>query len=289
MVKPLRARWLTFLMRASESRDRLPYIYAAMFVLVAWVSALFAIYKAHDSEVTHLKNAFIEQKNEDARKKIGDIQNFFKSIYESIRTIAMLPSVRKIDRYGKSLDADAKETIQQIYNNAYLNAAISEFYILPKNFDPDRFDPRTGELERPVMTFDEFISGIHKGNKTNQKDKPLAANKIGKVVLKEEEIYEYREMVKQLKELETIPKNLANIDRLNFPALVSNKVITCDNSHFSIADLQNKNDEPRKGYVYTVPTFDHLGAMNGGVSAVFLHSVISNALGESSMALVNRE
>lgn len=96
-------------------------------------------------------------------------------------------------------------------------------------------------------------------------------------------------MVKQLKELENIPKNASNIDRLNFPALVSDKVITCDNSQFSIADLQNKNDEPRKGYVYTVPKFDHSGTMNGAVSAVFLHSVISNALGESSMALVNRE
>jgi hypothetical protein len=38
-------------------------------------------------------------------------------IYENLRTITVLPSVRRIDWYGESIDADARASIQEIYSN----------------------------------------------------------------------------------------------------------------------------------------------------------------------------
>ena len=75
------------------------------------------------------------------------VRDKFLSIYENIRTLTLLPSVRSIDRHGTNLGVEGRIAIQQVYNNLAVSVAVSEVYILPANFDPDRIDPATGETE----------------------------------------------------------------------------------------------------------------------------------------------
>ena len=74
-------------------------------------------------------------------------EDTLRSIYENVRTLTFLPSVRKIDRWATNLDEEGQATIQQVYNNLASNVAVSEVYVLPVDFDPDRRDARTGKLE----------------------------------------------------------------------------------------------------------------------------------------------
>src|ERR1700722_1265431 len=100
-----------------------------------------------------------EQAGADAAAR--HVQGSLKEIYENLRTLAQLPSVRNIDRHGANLGSDGRETIQQIYNNLANTISVSEVYIVPANLDPDKMDPVTGKTEEPIMMFDQLI--VHAG------------------------------------------------------------------------------------------------------------------------------
>ncbi|MBX9726224.1 MAG: hypothetical protein K2X09_03065 [Rickettsiales bacterium] len=86
-----------------------------------------------------------------AAKSTGDSLN---QIYQGIRTIASLPSIKNIDRYGKNLSVDARESITQIYTNINTNVMVSEIYIVPADIEPEQIDPTTGSLQTPIIMFD---------------------------------------------------------------------------------------------------------------------------------------
>jgi hypothetical protein len=55
----------------------------------------------------------------------------FDQIYQNLRTIGLLASVRRIDRHGDTLSADARQSVQQLYNNLAKNVDVSEVYVVP--------------------------------------------------------------------------------------------------------------------------------------------------------------
>src|SRR4029079_6319141 len=86
---------------------------------------------------------YVEDSQATTKEVARHVQTALRSIYESSRTITFLPSVRQIDRHGRTLDSDGRETIQQIYNNLASTVSVSEVYIVPLDLTPDMLDHAT--------------------------------------------------------------------------------------------------------------------------------------------------
>ena len=84
-----------------------------------------------------------------------EVASAFDQIYQNLRTISLLSSVRKIDRYGETLSPDGRQSIQQIFNNLANNIAVSEVYVVPADLQPDEVDPKTNEKQAPILMFDK--------------------------------------------------------------------------------------------------------------------------------------
>ena len=69
-----------------------------------------------------------------------NVEASFRQMYQGIRTIARLPTVRALEAESHSLHEDARVSAQEIYNNLAENLSVSELYIVPADFDPDRVD-----------------------------------------------------------------------------------------------------------------------------------------------------
>src|SRR5207249_4137057 len=74
---------------------------------------------------------FVEASRSDASIVVRRVHSAIEEIYENLRTLTALPSVRKIDRHGTNLGEDGRETIQQVYNNLASSVSVSEVYIVP--------------------------------------------------------------------------------------------------------------------------------------------------------------
>jgi len=230
------------------------------------------------SDIAVLKTNYKKEKAAEVMAVKMNLEEKFRYIYQTIRTMSLVPGVRKIDRYAENFDPDAKATIQQLYNNAFLNIQLSEIYLLPKTLDADKIDPHTKKPEEPIVTFDELIVGDQKKEEKEEVKK-----------LEEVEIYEYRLMKTQLEDLaRRFPKS-SSFNGLEVPLVSGPEVITCDNSEFTQADFDAKNDGPRSGIVFTVPMYDANGDFNGGVSAVVRTNVFRKLFPDTSFGLINRQ
>ncbi|TPK79055.1 ATP-binding protein [Mesorhizobium sp. B2-4-17] len=207
-----------------------------------------------------------------------NIEASFRQMYQGIRTIARLPTVRALSSESHSLQEDARVSAQEIYNNLAENLSVSELYIVPANFDPDRVDADRATPEVPLMTFDEFIVGKN----ADQNSARLASSVKSRV--EEVEIFEYRAMKIQLDYLNRKYGNDNVISNLNYPAIASREVITCDNTHYSPTA---PDDDNRKGLVYSVPFFGFDGKLRGIVTAVVLSDVLTEILPNDGYALSN--
>lgn len=219
-----------------------------------------------------------KNESEIAAKKISAS---FTQIYQGIRTISLLPSVKTIDRYGKNLDANAHESIIQIYNNLRSNVAISEVYIVPVSLEPEQIDPVTGSLEIPILMFDDAVAA-HQEDEGGEEEKITtiaAAEKADEV-----EIFEYRALKEQMTYLkQQFAHEPAN--KMDLPMIGSPGVLTCDNGDYE----KTKNDEDRTGIMLSVPFYGNDGKLKGTVTAVLRNNVAREMLPESNAALVNKE
>lgn len=188
-----------------------------------------------------------------AGKKVGDALN---QVYQNLRTISFLPSVRNIDRHGTNLDENARQSIQQIYNNLASNVAMSEVYIVPIDLNPDKIDPVTGEHEIPILMFDAL-------NFDPNKPQPPEVDRDPSLPI-EEEVDEYRQFHELGQWLKTAYPNNNGLDALQTPMFAGEPVITCDNSEYDTSRV----DEDRKGVMFTVPFFASNGVIKGMIAGV---------------------
>ncbi|MGE3174736.1 MAG: ATP-binding protein [Planctomycetota bacterium] len=205
----------------------------------------------------------------------------FRTMYEGLRTIARLPGVRGIDRYARDFDSNARQTVQEIYNNLATHVEMSEVYIVPLDLDPDAIDPNTGELQEPIVTFDELIVGRTAPQAAARgADGEPAADDHDE--LEEVEIHEYRLMRRQLARFAELCPTEDSIRGLDYPALAGPEVVTCDNRFVSPA---NPDDAARSGIVYSVPLFGADGMLRGCVSGVILTRALRIAMPGGNHAL----
>ncbi len=261
---------------------RFAMLFMAHLVVGAGVSYL--LWQRSADELEHSRTAFVSEAQATSRAVRDRIENTFTQMYQAIRTIARLPAVRSIDRYGKRFEGNGRATVQEIYNNVASNVAMSEIYLVPIDLDPDQIDPVTGAPQAPIMTFDELIVG--KVGESVPHTSDAAEGDRARVELEEVEIFEYRLMQQQAKRLQEIAPVEKAIAGLAFPALLGPEVVTCDNSQFK---LSAPNDSDRSGLVYSVPFFGPRGELRGMVSAVILSNAIRALLPDGDYAVRHRE
>jgi signal transduction histidine kinase/CheY-like chemotaxis protein len=212
------------------------------------------------------------------------IRGAFHSLYIGLRTMARLPGVRNIDRYAERFQADARQTVQELYNSLAQEVALSEIYIVPVDLDPDAIDRLTGKPQEPITTFDEIIIGRHADQPAPGDAQTNQTAGHQEQELEEIEIHEYRLMQKQIVWFQAKVSSEQSIVGLNYPALGGPEVITCDNSRYSPS---RPDDRDRSGLVYSVPFYGPDGALKGMISGVVLTRVLQDLIPGGYYAIHN--
>lgn len=261
----------------------LGYLKSKYFIIIALFSIFLicSVLYLHTKEVAQVKQIYVAKTDIKSVSIADTIYEKFKTAYETVRTVSLLPGVVAIELPGQVLAQDTIGSIQQLYNNAFLNIQLSEIYILPKGFDYQKINSVTQKPEEPLAVFDELI--------TDNKLKSEKEKSKNQSTIVEDESFEYALYRDQFKFFNTNYPTNSTFKKLAVPMLSGPEIITCDNSDFTQKDVDSKNNKPRKGLVFTVPKYSQSGNMNGGVSAVLRTSVIEKYLPNGTHALVNRD
>ena len=236
---------------------RLASGYAFVFACGALMVGLVHMNARQDGEAALMRHR--ARVDAEASVQRQTIEDALRDVYRNLRTISLLPSVTRLDRHGTNLSGDARQSIEQIYANLASAVSVSEIYILPASFDPDRNDPVTGKPEEPILMFDGEVAGLGGG-------------------AEEVEIYEYRQMRDQLAVLtQKVPTRPAAVQ--DYAMLAGPEVITCDNSVY----VASHDDADRKGFIFTVPFYGDDGYLRGGISAILRTGVLRSLLQPNSV------
>lgn len=220
---------------------------------------------------------FVKNADEEAQTKLKRIDQLFEHVYEDLRTLASLPSVRGIDRHGAALVGDSRETFQQIYNNLANAVAVSEVYLIPADFDPERIDPVTGKPEEPIVMFDELIVDAAKKVEVHLRDT------LVNDAYEEIEIHEYHEFARQAKWMRKHYPLRNTIEGMKVPMIGSQSLITCDNTYY----IHSGKDADRMGILLSVPFYGPDGVFKGLVAAIILNRALAAALPNANATLFN--
>lgn len=202
------------------------------------------------------------------------------AIYEGIRTISLLPSVRALNPLSRNISEDSRANIQQIYNNLKSSLDVSEIYILPADFNPQRLDSQTGKLQAPLAVFDELI--LH-GGKYSALLNPFTTEKnIGPSGEPEIESEEYAAMQTQIAGFAKLGNQVGEFAPLAVPMSSSSELITCDNTIFN----KTLKDADRIGIVFSVPYYSQSGEFQGMVSAILRGPVVAGFVRGEGFTLV---
>ena len=196
------------------------------------------------------------------------------TVYQSLRTIALLPSVANLDRNNAVLSHDGNAAIQQIYNNLYINVGVSEVYVVPVSFRPERIDPATGLMEAPILSFDELIVD---GGSFSQEPDPFQAKaevQSFQMPANEIETEEYQQIREQLDYFISRYPSRTTINGFNFPVLNSEEITTCDNVVFNKTNVE----KDRNGLMFSVPYYGADGLLKGVISATLRTQVLNSVI-----------
>lgn len=259
------------------------YLYLCLATIFLVVSGGVFMYIVHKNgqeatrDIIQTKKDYLAYQNAIA---VRDVKGNFLQIYRSIRSISKLPSVREIDRHATNLSRNDYITIQEQYNNLASSAAMSEVYIVSKEFNPQKIDTATGKPEKPDIMFDQQIVGKTADDYLHHEE---GLKESG---VEEIETYEYHLIHKQIDWFKEHFPLLNGIKGLHIPAISGKEVITCDNSRFSTL---HPDDKDRSGMVYSVPFYGFDGKFRGVVSAIFLTHAIRDIFPSGNYVLINKK
>ncbi len=287
-------------MNISNLTHRGPLVY----VLLLSVGAMLClgVEAKHEFDKQAALTAFLTESRKESRAVGVRIEHTMNQIYEGMRTIARLQGVRAIDRYAVNFDENARQAVQEIYNNLGSSVVLSEVYIVPLDMDPSEWDLTTGWMQAPITTCDELIlsrnasrgvpkevpggtdSSCTRCHESVSRDRPPTHITPVEGLVEEIEFYEYELMAEQLEWLRRDWPREESLKGLNFPAVSGREVITCDNSRY---DPQRPNDKDRSGLIYSVPFYGLGGDIKGCISGVILTSALRDLVPGGGMAIVN--
>lgn len=181
-----------------SQRDRHSMKAGISYVAILVTGILFACFISWKSEKDYQAalESYKHVSQEEFDKNADKVGGVFRQVYQGLRTISFLPSIKSIDRYGTTLDANAKESIIQIYNNLRSNVTVSEVYVVPADLEPEQIDPVTGSLQTPILMFDDAVAAHEKTDEGAVEEKITTIAQAEKA--KEVEIFEYRTLKDQM-------------------------------------------------------------------------------------------
>lgn len=274
-------------MKKDSSKSSLVFsrqeIFAYVTITIVFCIAMFFIQRIHDHDYETAKLEYVKSQEKDFNLTFTKINENFKLIYQQLRTISYLPSVRRIERHGENLNEDGLESIQQIYNNLKQAIDVTEVYIVPEDIDPDKTDPKTGKPMEPIVMFD-WVINTPEEKAIREKDREEHNKLIDEKKLPEEvETFEYRLFKKQMAFLRKAYPTNKHFKSNKVPVISGPAVITCDNTDF----VKTNNDKDRTGIILSVPFYDEKGDFKGTVSTIIRLNVISQWLPLDDFAIVN--
>lgn len=232
-------------------------------ILIAIYIVLIIIVKmGHEKDLELRRSHFIQNYEASLINIHEKLQDKINLLYQGLRTISRMPSVRKMEENSFTIHADSQKSMLEIYENLSKNVALSEIYLVPSSFDPDKLDPKTKKMQIPAFTFDSIL-----------KKKIAELQPLGKG--EEIENFEYKVMREQILAFKKEYPNDSKIDGFNIPMQTSQEVITCDNSYY---DIKKADDKARSGLVLSVPIYNQSGNFTGLVSGIILTKAISSLL-----------
>ncbi len=237
---------------------------------------------AHDIETAHIH--FAQEHHDEALNDVAKINDGIRAIHQNLSLLAALPSVRATDRHGENLSQEAQVTIQQIYKDLFTDAALSEIYLIPIDFDPSRTDPATGKKEVPIMSFDALIvDPARKALKTTNALQTLGLSHSSASKIPEVEDYEYAELVAQASWFKEHAPQSAPDGHEETPLISSPEVITCDNTQY----ITSAREADRSGIIFSVPFYDENNQLKGMISGIILSNNLKRMMPSANNALIN--
>ena len=238
-------------------------------IVFGWLT--YSYNKEKETVIQSYQNNFI---HDEFYKKKNEVERTFTLIYQSLRTISLVPSVRKIsgkNRQNEKEDvvesnrfsADGALTVQQLYNNLVANVSVSEIYAVLNHFDHSK-----GEI--PFFMFDKVL--ISPNDKTEEKKETKTPD-----TPEESEDEEYRyfpTMLQNLKQSSPVFDPQKGLDSI--PAHSSQLMRTCDNDQYKSIKDGDINDS--KGIIYAVPFYNLNNRLSGAITAVIRKNVLEALL-----------
>jgi methyl-accepting chemotaxis protein len=251
-----------------RSNPRRNQIAVAAILLFAACGAT-AIYLKARSDFNSAEQRFRSESHAETLLAATAAQQQFTYIYQNLRTMSRLPSVKSIDRHATNISQNDTTTIQELYNNLGSEVDVSEVYIVPASLDADQIDPVTDAPQTPILMFDDLISDDAGGGNVTRRF--------------EAEIYEYHLLHHQMQWFGKNVPNVKTTDGFNIPMISGPQVITCDNTVYN-ATLNNSD---RTGMIFSVPFFGPDGNFKGSISAIIRVKAVRAVLPAQNFALVN--
>ena len=246
-----------------------------VFIALAVIFGL-EMFQSYKDDCQKCLDQFQREAEAEATDTARRLEDLFTRIYQSVRTVARLPGVRRLERtetpgftgIGLSFDSDTHLAAREIYLDLSSNFGLSELSIISLEFDPDRLDPATGESYVPLVSF---------GTSLSRRAVPASAlgsnARLG--------VAEYREMKKQLEWFEELYPEQGAMEGIEAPALLSPEITILE-------ELPNEATakKPRSGFVYSVPFYGSNGQLRGLVSCVFFSHLVRSKLPSGDHALL---
>ena len=226
----------------------------------------------HVNERAALEQRYIQEQLEVVNEKRAALETTLVTIYQNIRTITLLPSIKAIKGGNRQnededvvksgrLSTEAHATVQQIYNNMASRVSVSEIYAVIEGLDAAK-----GEV--PFFMFDAMVFG-DAAEEEEETAKPADFPE-------EAEDAEYEHFPRQIATIKAkYPRfKFAGID--DIPAFASPMMRTCDNTQY--VSKAHGNERDSFGMLYSVPFYNALGEFRGVISAILRANVLEAQL-----------
>ncbi len=235
------------------------------------------------SDINRDRDRAVESLEADARRatetKARELSQVLTDLYITTRTIAMLPAVRKPEARNRAtasedvvdegrFQARDAETVTQLYLHLADVLSVSEAYIVYDDFHPER-----GEV--PFLMFDSLIA--NRFRRLTDGGQGVVRKNSGPDLPEEVESQEYVQLVDQLNRFRHDNPTLPPMAPHGVASLLSQPVITCDNSQYLSTKTGDQTD--RTGVLLSVPIYDEAtGAFKGLVTTVVRLNVLEARL-----------
>lgn len=223
------------------------------------------------------RSQFAKSAAADATREALKVETAFRSIYENIRTVSQLPAVKKLDQNGNNLDADGRETVQQVYNNLVSGLHGSELYIVPLGFEPSLVDSISGPKQKSIAKFDRLIIRARNMSDVPAGSRTSASENAAHEALVFGRLKEHHDWLTSHHPTENA------IEELNVPMISGPAVAVSDPANLS----KLKADEDLSRLMFSVPFYGRDGALKGTITATVPSQSIRALLPERHYAITN--